>query len=90
MGRGHGGRGGGHTARRSDHVHPGTRCGARGRERIVGWPFLPGLDSLTVEELKSVLVSIDQPIEAVSTIDAYEWQSLDDHELERLLREWEG
>lgn len=52
--------------------------------------FLPGLDSLTVEELKSVLVSIDQPIEAVSTIDAYEWQSLDDHELERLLREWEG
>jgi len=52
--------------------------------------FLRGLDSLTVEELESVLVSIDQPIAAVSTIDAYEWQSLDDHELERLLREWEG
>jgi len=52
--------------------------------------FLPGLDSLTVEELESVLVSIDQPIAAVSTIGAYEWQSLDDHELERLLREWEG
>jgi len=52
--------------------------------------FLPGLDSLTIEELETVLVSIDRPIEAVSTIDAYEWQSLDDHELERLLRDWEG
>jgi len=52
--------------------------------------FLPGLDSLTVDELQSVLVSIDQPIGTGSTIDAYEWGSLDDHELERLLREWEG
>jgi len=52
--------------------------------------FLPGLDSLSIDELETVLSSIDQPIEAVSTIDAPEWGVLDDHELELLLREWEG
>jgi hypothetical protein len=51
---------------------------------------LPGLDSLSVEELEVVLASIDQPIEAFSTFDASEWNALDDHELERLLSEWEG
>lgn len=51
---------------------------------------LPGLDSLSVEELEIVLASIDQPIEAFSTFDASEWNALDDHELERLLSEWEG
>jgi hypothetical protein len=50
----------------------------------------PGLDSLSVEELEIVLASIDQPIEAFSTFDASEWDALDDHELERLLSEWEG
>ena len=52
--------------------------------------YLPGLDSLSVDELEIVLASIDQPIEAFSTFDASEWNALDDHELERLLREWEG
>ena len=51
---------------------------------------LPGLDSLTVDELEIVLASIDQPMEAFSTFDASGWNELDDHELERLLREWEG
>ncbi|NNG15395.1 MAG: hypothetical protein HKM89_02860 [Gemmatimonadales bacterium] len=51
---------------------------------------LPGLDSLSVDELEIVLASIDQPIEAFSTFDSSEWNALDDHELERLLREWEG
>jgi hypothetical protein len=51
---------------------------------------LPGLDSLTVDEIEIVVASIDEPIEAVSTFDAAEWTELDDHELERLLREWEG
>lgn len=50
----------------------------------------PGLDSLTVDELEMVLASIDEPIEAVSTFDASGWTELEDHELERLLREWEG
>ena len=51
---------------------------------------LPGLDSLTVDELEIVLASIAQPMEAFSTFDASGWNELDDHELERLLREWEG
>jgi hypothetical protein len=51
---------------------------------------LPGLDSLSVDELEIVLASIDEPIEAFSTFDAPDWNTLDDHELERLLREWEG
>jgi hypothetical protein len=51
---------------------------------------LPELDSLGAPELQAVLDGFDAPLTEGSTLDAPTLGDLDDHELERVLRSWEG
>ena len=48
------------------------------------------LDSLSAEQLRTVLESLEAPLGSSSTLDAPSLQDLDDHQLERLLRSLEG
>ena len=51
---------------------------------------LPGLDGLSETELEAVLEQVESPWSDISTVDAPTTGELDEGELERVLREWEG